>query len=187
LESGEQKEAAMSTKISMSRKGSNGMRTQILAMSLAAAMLTASTATPASTLGSVYRAGSGSKSGAASLGAEDSRRIVMVPEVNRAQVESLQRWVAGGHEEWCKDARLVAAEELARVTPEFGGAAMELEQAAETDETGESDRVAFDWTTLEGRASYRVTVERFVWLAGIAAERESRVWVPTRVELRTQD
>ncbi len=39
----------------------------------------------------------------------DSVRVMDLSHgVDRAKVETLQRWVSAGHEEWCKDSRLVA-------------------------------------------------------------------------------
>ena len=49
----------------------------------------------------------------------DETRVVSYRAVDRAEIENLQRWVAAGHEDWCKDARLVAAEEFRRLAPDF--------------------------------------------------------------------
>src|SRR5215475_10047535 len=50
-------------------------------------------------------------------------RIEINREVDRVKVENLQRWVSAGHEEWCKDPRLVAIDELRRGAPIFAGQA----------------------------------------------------------------
>ena len=49
----------------------------------------------------------------------EETRVVSYRTVDRAEIENLQRWVAAGHEDWCKDARLVAAEELKRLAADF--------------------------------------------------------------------
>ena len=103
--------------------------------------------------------------------------------VDRAKVETLQRWVNGGHEEWCKDARLVAMDEMKRVAPEFAGEAADLEALPLDTEAVDEGRAVFVWSPADGRATYRVTVERFGWLLPIAVDANSIIWVPTRVEI----
>jgi hypothetical protein len=46
------------------------------------------------------------------------------------------------------------------------------------------NRMTFEWTPMDGRALYRVTIERFDWLLPIAKDSESIVWVPTSTEIR---
>ena len=122
---------------------------------------------------------------ASSVGKEE--RIVNERAINRAEVENLQRWVSSGHADWCKDARLVAAEELWRLTPEYSGDGLELNAiSGETNAAG-GDRVTFEWASMDGRAVYRVTVERFDWLLLIASDTEAIVWVPTSTEIRTHE
>jgi hypothetical protein len=122
---------------------------------------------------------------ASSVGKEE--RIVNERAINRAEVENLQRWVSSGHADWCKDARLVAAEELWRLAPEYSGDGLELNAiSGETNAAG-GDRVTFEWASMDGRAVYRVTVERFDWLLPIASDTEAIVWVPTSSEIRTHE
>jgi hypothetical protein len=122
---------------------------------------------------------------ASSVGKEE--RIVNERAINRAEVENLQRWVSSGHADWCKDARLVAAEELWRLAPEYSGDGLELNAiSGETNAAG-GDRVTFEWASMDGRAVYRVTVERFDWLLPIASDTEAIVWVPTSTEIRTHE
>ncbi len=112
-------------------------------------------------------------------------RITNDRTINRAEVENLQRWVSTGHADWCKDARLVAAEELWRLAPEYSGDGFEMSAiGAETIANG-SNRLTFEWAPIGGRALYRVTVERFDWLLPIAGDTEAIVWVPTITEIRT--
>ena len=103
--------------------------------------------------------------------------------VDRAKVETLQRWVNAGHEEWCKDARLVAMDEMKRVAPAFAGGAGDLEALPLDAESAEAGREVFVWSSPDGRATYRVTVERFGWLLPIAGDASSIVWVPTHAEV----
>jgi len=121
---------------------------------------------------------------AAAKSGEDNR-LVNYYAVDRAEIENLQRWVVAGHEDWCKDARLVAAEELKRIAPDFAGDSAELNQV-ESGEDG-AKKSEFEWTPLDGRATYRVTVERFAWLLPIAKDDDAVVWVPTMAEIQIHD
>jgi hypothetical protein len=105
--------------------------------------------------------------------------------INRATVENLQRWVSAGHADWCKDARQVAAEELWRLAPDYSGDGLELNELNADANSNGTNRMTFEWAPLDGRARYRVTVERFDWLLAIAKSTESIVWVPTNSEIRT--
>jgi hypothetical protein len=122
---------------------------------------------------------------AGSVSNED--RIVNERTINRAEVENLQRWVSSGHADWCKDARLVAAEELWRLAPEYSGDGLELNAISDQTIANGGDRVTFEWASMDGRAVYRVTVERFDWLLPIASDTEAIVWVPTSTEIRTHE
>jgi len=119
------------------------------------------------------------------VAAVDREHVDMSRGVDRAKVETLQRWVNAGHEEWCKDARLVAMDEIKRVAPAFAGGAADLEALPLDAESEDVGRAVFVWSSPDGRATYRVTVERFGWLLPIAGEVKSIVWVPTRVEVMT--
>jgi len=120
--------------------------------------------------------------GAPAAMAVGERRVEVRPELDRHKIENLQRWVSAGHEEWCKDARLVAMDELKRVAPAFAGSSSEMEGLPLDTESASENRAVFVWTSPDGRASYRVTVERFEWLMPIAGEADSIVWVPTHAE-----
>lgn len=116
---------------------------------------------------------------------EGVRRVLLVQEVDRAQVENLQRWVTSGHDEWCKDARQVAAEEMRRLATDFtegGSALIVADEGTGRTEDGTS-ATTFEWTAPDGSARYRVTVEKFAWLLPIAGDAESIVWVPTGAEI----
>src|SRR5882757_8257235 len=117
----------------------------------------------------------------------DEDRVVSEIAVDRARVENLQRWVSAGHADWCKDARVVAAEELWRVAADFSGDGFEMNLVSEDldSKVGIGNRQTFEWAPLDGRAVYRVTVERFAGLKPIAKSADATVWVPTIVEIRT--
>ena len=122
----------------------------------------------------------------AAMASAGERRIDLKTEVDRHKIENLQRWVSAGHEEWCKDARLVAMDELRRVAPAFGGNEADMEALPLDAEPASENRAVFVWTSTDGKASYRVTVERFEWLLPIAGGADSIVWVPTHAEIIAQ-
>ena len=119
----------------------------------------------------------------AAVAAGAERRAEVSREVDRVRIENLQRWVSAGHEEWCKDARLVAMDEMKRVAPAFAGASSDLEALPLDEESVEAGRAVFVWSSPDGRATFRVTVERFGWLLPIAGDANSIVWVPTHAEV----
>jgi hypothetical protein len=124
--------------------------------------------------------------GAPAAMAAGERRVDVRPELDRHKIENLQRWVTAGHEEWCKDARLVAMDELRRVAPAFAGNSADLDALPLDTELALDNRAVFVWSSPDGKASYRVTVERFGWLLPIAGDADAIVWVPTRAEIITQ-
>ena len=124
---------------------------------------------------------------AAAGAVREEDRITNERIINRREVENLQRWVSSGHADWCKDARLVAAEELWRLAPEYSGDGFELNAISGELIANGGNRVTFEWGPTDGRALYRVTVERFDWLLPIAKDSESIVWVPTSTEIRINE
>ncbi|HWZ99470.1 MAG TPA: hypothetical protein VN025_17065 [Candidatus Dormibacteraeota bacterium] len=119
----------------------------------------------------------------AAMTAPAERRVDVSRNLDRAKIENLQRWVSSGHEEWCKDARLVAMDELRRVAPSFAGNSADLEALPLDTESASEQRVVFVWSSPDGRATYRVAVERFGWLLPIAGDANAIVWVPTHAEV----
>lgn len=109
------------------------------------------------------------------------------PAIDRGRIASLQRWVNGGHADWCKDARLVAAEELWRLAPDFSGDSFEMSQVETGNGSNAGNRETFEWAPVDGRAVYRVRVERFDWLLPIAKTADAIVWVPTGTEIRVHE
>ena len=124
---------------------------------------------------------------AAAGNVREEDRITNNRNINRTEVENLQRWVSAGHADWCKDARVVAAEELWRLAPDYSGDGFELNAVNADARVNAGNRVTFEWSPLDGRRLYRVTVERFDWLLPIAKDAESIVWVPTSTEIRTHE
>lgn len=120
----------------------------------------------------------------------EENRVVYYHAVDRAQIENLQRWVGAGHEAWCKDARLVAAEELRRIAADVLDSAPDLNPVDSAEEAGGNSgakKLTFAWTPLDRRATYRVTVERFDWLLPMAKDAGALVWVPTLTEIEMHD
>jgi hypothetical protein len=111
------------------------------------------------------------------------QRVIRYRSLDRREIENLQRWVAAGHEVWCKDARLVAAEELKRMAKDFAGDAAELNALDAPTPADGAGKATFEWVPLDGRGVYRVTVERFAWLLPIAKDAQRLVWVPTVAEM----
>ena len=124
---------------------------------------------------------------AAAGAVREEDRITNDRNINRSEVENLQRWVSSGHADWCKDARLVAAEELWRLAAEYSGDGFELNAISAEPIANGGNRVTFEWAPMDGRALYRVTVERFDWLLPIAKDTEAIVWVPTSMEIRIHE
>ncbi len=151
------------------RQWAANSRTRTIAKGIAIGLLTAALAVAA-------------RSAPVNKPGNEERPTELSASIDRARIETLQRWVSAGHEEWCKDARLVAMDELRRVAPMFAGEAADLEAVPMDQETASENRATFTWNSPDGRASYRVTVERFEWLLPIAGEEDAIVWVPTHVE-----
>src|SRR5260221_5929711 len=107
--------------------------------------------------------------------------------IDRGEAEYLQRWVSAGHEDWCKDARLVAAEELKRLAEEYSGDGFELNLITSDADSNGGNRVTFEWAPPDGRELYRVTVEGFDWLLLIAKNVDSIGWGPTTTAILTQE
>ena len=124
---------------------------------------------------------------AAAGNVREEDRITNERIINRREVENLQRWVSSGHAGWCKDARLVAAKELSRLAAQYSGDGFELNAISAEPIANGGNRVTFEWAPMDGRALYRVTVERFDWLLPIAKDSESIVWVPTSTEIRIHE
>jgi hypothetical protein len=127
---------------------------------------------------------------AAAAKSGEENRVVGYHTVDRTEIENLQRWVAAGHEDWCKDPRLVAAGELQRIAVDFADDATDLnavDPGEGADTSDGSKKVAFEWTPLDGRATYRVTVERFEWLLPIAKDANAVIWVPTITEIQIHE
>src|SRR5262249_52123533 len=100
--------------------------------------------------------------------------------VDRPAIENLQRWVNGGHDSWCRDAREVATAELRKTAPEFTGNRLDLVPlpAAGHKTPGQA---LFGWTSLDGHATYSITLRRYDWLKPLAGKTSNTVWVPSKI------
>jgi len=114
-------------------------------------------------------------------------RFLVEHPIHRAEVENLQRWVSAGHADWCKDARLVAEAELSRMAPDDERNRFQLNEVRAVDSPNPGNRMTFEWASKDGRALYRVTVERFAWLLPFAKNTGLIVWVPTSIEMRSHE
>ena len=104
--------------------------------------------------------------------------------VDRAQAEDLQRWVNQGHDEWCRDAQIVAAATMRRLSGEFDemeAASMPLEL-----ERGEKKEAVYTFHSLDGRKTYRILLRRYEWLLSAAGSWEEMIWVPEKAEIVTR-
>lgn len=102
--------------------------------------------------------------------------------INKPAIENLQRLASSGHQSWSKNARAVASAELRRIAPDFKAGAR-LRALPLRTEFLTGTKAVFVWTPTDGRATYRVTVERFAWLLPLAGRRKNIVWVPTSTEI----
>lgn len=111
---------------------------------------------------------------------------VRIPRVDRRVIENLQRWVSGGHDTWCKDAKLVASAEMRRIAPEFAGFEYDLVSLPLETKSQAATRTEFTYTSLDGRKTYHITLQRYAWLLPFAGgDARSIVWVPSRTEIVT--
>jgi hypothetical protein len=108
-------------------------------------------------------------------------RSVQNLAVDRMKVEDLQRWVNAGHDLWCRDPRLVATEALRRVSSQFS----EIEPASLPMEVERSYKTTAIYTfhSVDGRATYRITMRRYRWLLPVAGSYQHMIWVPERIEV----
>jgi hypothetical protein len=112
-------------------------------------------------------------------------RAVYTFAVDRAQVEDLQRWVNAGHDLWCRDPQLVAVASLRRISKEFE----EFEAASlplELEHRQRSEAV-YTFHSLDGRATYRITLRRYDWLLATAGSLQGMIWVPEKAEIVKRD
>lgn len=88
-----------------------------------------------------------------------------------------------GHEPWCRDAKLVATEALRRVSSQFS----EVEPASLPVEVEHSHKTTAVYTfhSVDGCATYRITLRRYRWLLPVAGSYQHMIWVPERVEILT--
>jgi hypothetical protein len=112
-------------------------------------------------------------------------RVVQYFQVDRAKIETLQRWVNAGHDSWCRDPQLVAAAALRRVSPElstfeFASLPLELERSQKT-------KAIYIFHSLDGHTTYRLILRRYRYLLSTAGSFHQMIWVPERAEIITRD
>lgn len=112
-------------------------------------------------------------------------RVVQNFSVDRATVENLQRWVNSGHDSWCRDPQLVAAAVLRRISPEFSE--YELTSLPLERERSQKTKAIYTFHSLDGRASYRITLRRYRYLRPMAGSLRQMIWVPESAEIITRD
>lgn len=73
--------------------------------------------------------------------------------------------------------------ELRRIAPEFSGDRLDLVSLPANPQKTSATQVVFSWTSIDGSASYRITVQRYDWLKAVASNTSNTVWVPSRIEI----
>jgi hypothetical protein len=108
-------------------------------------------------------------------------RVVYNFPVDRTKIESLQRWVNSGHDDWCRDPQLVAVASLQRILPESGN--FELTSAPVEAEPRGKTTAVYTIHSLDGSTTYRVTLRRCRWLLPLARSTHNVIWVPVQAEI----
>lgn len=121
----------------------------------------------------------------AAFGQTKEQREVRDYAATRVAVEHLQRWVNAGHDEWCRDAKSVAEGALQRIA-EPAEAEYELMSASMQKENETETRAVYNYHSLDGRVTYRITVRRYPWLEKTAGGIRNAVWAPERAEILTK-
>ena len=112
-------------------------------------------------------------------------RVTINFPVDRAKIETLQRWVNAGHDSWCRDPQLVAASALRRVSPQF--ADFELASFPLELEQSENTKVVYAFHSLDGQTIYRITLRRHLYLLRSAGSLNRIIWIPESAEIITRD
>ena len=107
--------------------------------------------------------------------------------MDRAHIETLQRWVNSGHDEWCRDPQLVASAAVRLASPQFSESRFELASLPLEGEHSRVTKTIYTYHSLDGRTTYRVTLRRFRWLLPAAGTFRQMIWVPERAESITRD
>ena len=116
----------------------------------------------------------------------EHREVQLIP-VDRDRVENLQRWVDAGHDTWCRNPQFVAAMALRRLAPEFSNYDFELASLTSGSEKVSPSEAVYNFHSIDGHASYRITLRRFHWQKKPAGSRDERIWVPVRSEKIMRD
>ena len=115
------------------------------------------------------------------------QRVAQKIPVDRARVETLQRWVDAGHDTWCRDPQSVAAMALRSIAPEFSNYDFELASLTTGNEKVSPTQAVYPFHSVDGHTSYRITLRRFRWQNNTAASPNDRIWIPVRTEKITRE
>jgi hypothetical protein len=114
-----------------------------------------------------------------------SNRVVKTYPMNRANAENLQRWVNAGHDTWCRDPKLVAADALEQFVPGIADSTYEFASQPVVRKLSNGRTVTYTYHSLDGQTTYRVTLHRPQWLRSTAGSTNKTIWLPTRIEILT--
>lgn len=89
--------------------------------------------------------------------AREHREVRNFP-MDRAHIETLQRWVNSGHDEWCRDPQLVASAAVRQVSPQFSESEFELASLPLEGEPSRVTKAIYTCHSLDGRTTYRITL-----------------------------
>ncbi len=112
-------------------------------------------------------------------------RIVLHFPIDRAKAEDLQRWVNAGHDSWCRDPQLVAAAALGHISSELSQ--YELSSLPLELEHSDKTQVVYTFHSLDGHATYRITLRRHLYLLHTAGFLHRIIWLPESAEILTHD
>jgi hypothetical protein len=107
--------------------------------------------------------------------------------MDRAHIETLQRWVNSAQDEWCRDPQLVASTAVRQVAPQLSESEFELASLPLEGEPSRVTKAIYTYHSLDGRTTYRITLRRFRWLLPTAGTFRQMIWVPERAEIITRD
>lgn len=76
---------------------------------------------------------------------------------------------------------------LRRVAPEFANYDFQLTSLTSGEGKISSNRANFMFHSIDGRASYRITLRRFRWQSKTVSSPNERIWIPVRSEKITRE
>lgn len=115
----------------------------------------------------------------------NSHPLVKTYPLNRANAENLQRWVNAGHDTWCRDPKLVAAQALDQFAPGIANSTYEFASQPVVHKFSKGRIVTYTYYSLDGQTINRVTLRRPRWLRPTAGSLNQTIWLPIRLEIFT--